>query len=201
MPICEACELVIKCCKVVTCFSATPIRIICKVVNEAGGDKVIYRHISIKRYDPVLMTISDEAAMFLRRCEENGNPESLFRLGMMEYFSKVQINIGLGILKRAVKLGHDEVTYIVGLIYLCGDNRARSQGIQMLNDLSQSKILECRKKSRAIIHRMWINNDLGGEKLVSTNMLCDDCEGERAAKRSRWVKDDECVLGCDACGW
>ncbi|KAF6152422.1 hypothetical protein GIB67_038045, partial [Kingdonia uniflora] len=173
----------------------------CKVVNEAGGDNVIYRHISIKRYDPVPWTISDEAAMFLRRCQENGNPESLFRLGMMEYFSKVRINTGLDILERAAHSGHDEATYTVALIYLCGDNRSRCQGIQMLNKFSRSKIMECRKKSKAIIHRMWINNDLGSGRLDSNNMMCDDCDRERAAKRSRWVQDDECVLGCDACRW
>ncbi|KAL0801181.1 hypothetical protein Bca101_056357 [Brassica carinata] len=65
---------------------------------------------------------------FYRRCRRNGNPEALYRQGIINYFRRNQKRRGLKLLSQAAKKGNKEAIYIYGLILICGGGRGIPEG-------------------------------------------------------------------------
>jgi len=80
------------------------VKLSCKYFLEVAKDDYIFQRISLEKFPVVPLRISNEASSFFKRCEESGNPESLFRQGMIDYFSLAMIESGLEYLKRVAKV-------------------------------------------------------------------------------------------------
>ncbi|KAL0011670.1 hypothetical protein SO802_006778 [Lithocarpus litseifolius] len=60
------------------------VKLSCKYFIEVAKDDYIFQRISLDKFPIVPLRISNEASSFFKRCEEFGNPESLFRLGLSQ---------------------------------------------------------------------------------------------------------------------
>ncbi|KAF2315770.1 hypothetical protein GH714_040308 [Hevea brasiliensis] len=137
-------------------FSA---KLSCKDIFQATEDKYIYRQVSLERFPPVPWFISKQASSFLDRCKENGNPEALFRQGVVECFSQIKLESGLRCLKRAASSGHHKASYILGVILLCSENKYEPEGMKLIEEVKRNKkIRECRQKLKDIIWNIWLKN-------------------------------------------
>ncbi|EEF47549.1 conserved hypothetical protein [Ricinus communis] len=123
----------------------------CKEFLEAASDDYIFKHASIDCFPVIPWKITDDASTFLDKCKKSENPESLFRQGMIDYFSTtLEKNSGLDYLKRATNKGHRVATYVYGIILACYDGELRQKGLKLLAKLVESKssliVNECREK-------------------------------------------------------
>ncbi|XP_042487647.1 putative F-box protein At1g67623 [Macadamia integrifolia] len=118
----------------------------CKGFCKAGEDAEVLRRVSLEKLPAVPWWNS--CREFMRQCEEKGNPEALFKRGMVEYFSNKKSESGIEFLKKAACLGHEEAAYMLGLILLCINNRLKSQALEILQKVEEgspsTKIQKCR---------------------------------------------------------
>ncbi|KAL6983842.1 hypothetical protein U1Q18_017216 [Sarracenia purpurea var. burkii] len=171
----------------------------------AAEDNYILQNVSIENFPVIQWFKCDEMDSFLNRCKENGNPEALYRQGMVEYFSYVRMESGLEHLKRAADKGHVEASYVYGIILLCMGGESSIQGLKHLNAMKRSSksknlriLKECRERIKTILRTMWVNNHLVHHE---TGFCCH--AQTRAIEVESWegrqyVEDDK---GCEACIW
>ncbi|KAI3720386.1 hypothetical protein L6452_21302 [Arctium lappa] len=129
----------------------------CKDYLEAAEDEYILQHISMDKF-PIVDWVppGDESLAFLTLCFLKGNPEAIFRRGMMEYFSLTRVESGLDYLKRAAEKGHPEATYAYCMILL---SKGEKSVLNLLNSRFRDwKIQDCRDKIRWVLSQIWINN-------------------------------------------
>ncbi|XP_076942113.1 F-box protein At2g35280-like [Bidens hawaiensis] len=151
-------------------------KLCCKGFLEPASDDYIAQCISLDKF-PITnwSPLSKQALAFLTHCFNKGNPESLFRQGMIDYFKLVNVESGLEHLKRAVEKEHPEATYVYGMILLSrGDDQSDQQGLSRLNSMNNSRsrcwnVGESRNKVGSILNHIWINNQL---TLESVNTKC-----------------------------
>lgn len=179
-------------------------KLCCRDFLGAAEDEYIFQHVSIDKF-PVIHWFppSDELLSFLNQCINKGNPEAMFRQGMIEFFSLARIETGLEYLKRASEKGHVEATYVYGMILLSRGGQSSQQGLNILNSMKVSrsknlKIRDCRAKIKAIIREMWINNSIS---LNEVRCKCQERNNNNVCFVKRKFDEEEDVIGCDACGW
>nr|XP_043608534.1 putative F-box protein At1g67623 [Erigeron canadensis] len=179
-------------------------KLCCRDFLGAAEDESIFQHVSIDKF-PVIHWFppSNELLLFLNRCIDKGNPEAMFRQGMIEFFSLARIETGLEYLKKASEKGHVEATYVYGMILLSRGGQSSQQGLNILNSMKISrskylKIRECRAKIKAVIREMWINNSIS---LNEVGCNCEERNKIYIKKRKFDEEEDIDVLSCDACGW
>ncbi|KAL5712314.1 hypothetical protein ACHQM5_014501 [Ranunculus cassubicifolius] len=171
----------------------------CKTFYELGGDNFVFQNVSMEKLPAIPWILSQDASYFLRRCQETENPEALYRLGMVEYFSNTRLELGQAFLARAAYLGHIEASYILGIILICTDSQSRIQGIEHLNNVEIHRtnsqdpgFSERRQKSLTLLRNMWLNHFILLEQPICTNPNCKKIE-----QRHGWEEYWE--FSCEAC--
>ncbi|KAF7837801.1 putative F-box protein [Senna tora] len=105
---------------------------------DASQDNYIYQQVSLNKFPFIhWFPITHQESSFLNRCKECGNLESLFRQGMLQFFSHIQFDQAQGFLtlQKAAREGHKEAMYVVALILLCGH---KEDGLERQRNLSQA---------------------------------------------------------------
>ncbi|KAM0021633.1 putative F-box protein [Helianthus debilis subsp. tardiflorus] len=174
----------------------------CKDFLESTTNDYISQRISIEKF-PITNWFKQNKRVlaFLSQCFNKGNPESLFRKGMIDYFTSVNVESGLMYLKRAVAKGHLEATYVYGMILLSSGDQ---QGLKLLNSMNCSRsrrlnVRGCRDKIDSILKQIWINNPV---TLAKVNTKCRERNHAIRFERRGWSLDDhEEIASCDVCLW
>ena len=181
------------------------VKLSCKYFSELAEDFYILQRASIKKIPANPFCLSKKASSFLKLCLKSGNPESLFRQGVIDYFSLGRIKSGLEYLKRAADKGHLEATYLYGIILLCSEGELKQEGLRILSSLKRSNsggLKECRKRTKTMMQSgFWVRNFIG----IRQQVLCCRKEPCQVLKRnSGWEPndfeldaDDDAL--CDAC--
>ncbi|GAB4829321.1 hypothetical protein Ancab_018991 [Ancistrocladus abbreviatus] len=190
-------------------------RLCCKEFLEATEEDYIYENVLIsrERFPVIPWHVDEKEISFLRHCMESGNPEALYRQGMVDYFSSMKAETGLQLLKRAAQKGHAEASYVCGIILLCTEGKSSREGLNHLNFIkraSKSKMLKIqvlREKVKGIIRQMWIHSSIdagardGGRRPCACGRTHAHCSGARRG----WPLDedeyDEDVMSCEVCSW
>lgn len=195
----------------------------CKEFFEAALEDYVFEHVNITSFPVIPWWINHRASSFLERCKKSGNPEALFRQGMIDYFSTLKHDSGLKFLKKAASKGHMEATYVYGIILVCYGGKHQNKGVKLLSDLKRSKssfiITECRRKVQKIVRIMWVRNYIVGigqteekEKFLKKRKSCNCCNtkalcslaGDQTRNYSRWKSDEDFEddhFSCDSCLW
>ncbi|XAR64435.1 hypothetical protein NMG60_11024770 [Bertholletia excelsa] len=176
----------------------------CKEFDRAGEDKYTLQHVSIDKLPVIHRWLGrEEVNSFFNRCMDSGNPEALFRQGMVEYFNTMRVEVGLEFLRRAAEQGHAEATYVYGMILLSTGGPSSLLGLQILNTLTSSesinkKIQDCRERIRTILRAMWIKN----RSICQPPRLCHNHATPTTKVTETWggrrIEDDG---SCEACKW
>ncbi|XP_050204386.1 putative F-box protein At1g67623 [Mercurialis annua] len=198
-------------------------KISCNEFLQAASDDYVFQNLNIESF-PVIpwTTTTNGASNLLENCKKCGNPESLFRQGIIKYFSNnLDIDSGLECLKKAATKGHTVATYVYGIILVCYGGERRNEGLKLLFESGSNLIVdECREKVRKTINGMWVDNFIVGfgpaqeeefkRKLENCNCknnlpLCSSTTRPRK-KLSIWelsndqeFEDDK--FSCQACLW
>ncbi|XP_054821363.1 F-box protein At2g35280-like [Prosopis cineraria] len=135
-------------------------KICCREFLHAADDDYVYEHVSLEKFPVIPWFITEKEFSFLKRCKESGNSESLYREGMVEYFSSLNLKSGLESLRLASQKGHKDAKYVYGMILICSDDEEqRKQGLQLLRFLRMSKcIRRSRNRVKKFIWSMWVRN-------------------------------------------
>ena len=177
----------------------------CKDFFEVAEDDYILQQVSLEKFPIIPYRLSNEESSFLKRCEEFGNPESLFRQGVIDYFSLARKESGLEYLKRAAEKGHLEAIYVYGIVLLCSEGQLKQEGLKIVSCLKSSKsrgLTECRKRIKTLIWGMWIKNSIVRQQALCSNpkkpcQVLKKIKGWESSE-GELDEDDETDL-CEAC--
>ncbi|XP_076948849.1 F-box protein At2g35280-like [Bidens hawaiensis] len=196
-------------------------KLCCKDFLKLASHDYIFQCISIDKFTIIQWTPPRDRARFsfLTHCFNKGNPESLFRQGMLriskmymfdifcltEYFNIPDVESGLEYLKRAVEKGHTEAIYAYGMILLSrGDDQSDQQGLNLLNSVNHSRsrcwnVKETRKKVESIYDQIRGNDPVTPEKVYTK---CQKQDHVRRFETIGWsFERDEEITSCDVCRW
>ncbi|XP_057720626.1 putative F-box protein At1g67623 [Arachis stenosperma] len=184
----------------------------CKDLLEAVEDNYVYRRVSLDKFSFIPRFSNDKELLFLKRCKENQNTESLYREGLRECLWNGNAE-GLRLLDMAAKEGHKEAKYVYGIILLYSsrqDEKLIELGLRHLRFLRESKcIVRTRKKVEEFVRIiMWKNNGMIISWVNRKLPLCpfkNTCRGWRV-KKERWTlhdddDDDIFIDSCEYCRW
>lgn len=173
------------------------VKLSCKYLLQLSEDDSVFEKASVDKFDGWNM---NKVSGFLKRCEESGNPEWLFRLGVYEYFSKSNIDYGLNCLKRASDKGHIEASYVYSIILICSGDKSKEYGLKLLASLKRFRTQEFREKIRKKFRWMWIRNmitvDIEKEEKCFNVRRCDCLKNW---KGGQWEGEDAAAPCCDPC--
>ncbi|KAJ0037564.1 hypothetical protein Pint_23664 [Pistacia integerrima] len=110
----------------------------CKYLLQTSDDDFIFEKASIDKFSIFpWWNMTKQVSRFLNRCEESGNPEWLYILGLYEYFSTSKTDHGLNCLKRAANKGHGESSYVYSIILVCSGGKQKQHGLKLLASLKR----------------------------------------------------------------
>ncbi|XP_058084501.1 putative F-box protein At1g67623 [Magnolia sinica] len=176
-------------------------KLVCKDMHEAARDNYVFRHASIEAL-PRIEWRSSQASSFLKQCEASGNPDALFRRGMIEYFSKVHIQVGVDLLKRAADSGNLEANYVLGIILISGQTSSseRMKLIKNMENMKNSGIDRCRTRTTKILREIWINTIIPRQESTCIDPKCRNGGLRGLPKVGEWSWSDQeesfCSQGC-----
>ncbi|XP_074361617.1 putative F-box protein At1g67623 [Apium graveolens] len=178
------------------------IKFSCRTLNNSVDvdDKYITRHVSLEKFHVIPWTSNKQAeqAIFLDRCISSGNPEALYRHGIVQYFEKTEINSGIECLRRAANLGHLEAMYVLGIILILHGGEDKEKGMKIITDMKKSqtrnKVKEIREKFSRTLKLMWVNNTM---VVGQRRPRC--CTVHRDAKSKFHLWNKFADLDCEAC--
>ncbi|XP_058086384.1 F-box protein At2g35280-like [Magnolia sinica] len=138
------------------------VKLTCKEFHEAARDDYVFQRASIEALPTIEWRTSSQASLFLKQCEASGNPDAVYKRGMIEYFSRAHIQLGINFLKRAANSGHLESTYVLGII-LYSNESSQEEGMELLKKVKSTNdggIDKCLMRSMKVLREMWINNTI-----------------------------------------
>ncbi|KAA8529733.1 hypothetical protein F0562_034167 [Nyssa sinensis] len=170
-------------------------KLCCRDFLGLAEDDYILQHVSIDKFPVIPWFTSGEAISFINRCKESGNPEALFRQGMVEYFSFKNVESGLESLKKAAEKGHAEASYVYEIILLCSEGGSNQESFELLNAVKSSKSASLRRSIKAMFQSMWVKNN----NIMPQHHSCCNANGCIIELGGRWDRDEDKVVCCDAC--
>ncbi|XP_043717656.1 uncharacterized protein LOC122665566 [Telopea speciosissima] len=129
---------------------------------------------------------------------------------MVEYFSRIEQESGIELLKKATNLGHEVAAYMLGLILLCTNYPLKDQALEILQKVEQgcspsssAKIKKCRNRLKEILKHMWtstVSVPKPAEPIIPHSLVCNKRNG--LINSSGWLSiEDEEPPNCEACKW
>ncbi|KAH7865795.1 hypothetical protein Vadar_011239 [Vaccinium darrowii] len=153
-------------------------KLCCKDFMGAAEEDGILEQVCLEKFPVIHQWLkSYKLNWFMNRCMASGNPEALYRQGLVEYFTHMRTQSGLENLRRAAEKGHVEATYVYGILLLCLGGQFSKEGLNLLNAMERistsshsggSKLFQgCREKIKGVFRVMWINNQVVDQRISS----------------------------------
>lgn len=182
-----------------------------RYLSTVSNDGYVLQHASMDKIPRDMWPLrSHGARTFLGLCKKYGNPEALFRDGVFEYFSVLELDSGFKKLKKAANKGHGEANYLYGMILL-SSKASLDSGIEVLKNLLKKLgpkgITECRINIKSFLYHLWINNVVQPDALDSHEKMFDvgkQGKCDVVGIENGWISDDEkefITASCDLCMW
>ncbi|CAN1768403.1 Putative F-box protein At1g67623 [Linum perenne] len=138
------------------------VKLTCKALLDASSDDYIYRNVAISQFPIIPWKINLPALSFLHRCKSSGNPEALFRQGIIDFFSSLQIESGFNNLMLAARSGHLESIYVCGILALCQKQEEEGMALLLSLEGGGSRLPEivrhCRNRVKSVRGIIWVRN-------------------------------------------
>lgn len=173
---------------------------------EASNDGYVFRHVSLRNFRKLLWNNSPEFWSFIENCNNNENPESLYRKGMLEFFTHCREASGLGYLKLSAQKGYVDACYVYGIIMYASN--VKDDGLKYLKNCEMKleyKMSECRRRVKSFVWCLWVNNKIclseNGERYCSN--VKNNCMINEKRKGWDWNDEDDYYgeHACEECKW
>ncbi|KAL2505837.1 F-box family protein [Abeliophyllum distichum] len=144
----------------------TNVKLSCKILNEIAEDSYVYQNVSLKKFRVVQWkSLSKEETAFLNKCSEFGNPEFLYRKGVVDYFSRNELDSAYECLRKAASQGHVGALYVICIIFLFSNDQFKQRGITILSEMKKSRAFRrkskhCRRNLIEILREIWENGEV-----------------------------------------
>ncbi|KAG7587071.1 F-box-like domain superfamily [Arabidopsis thaliana x Arabidopsis arenosa] len=196
------------------------LRLVSKSFKRINNDGYILRRLSLNEI-PLFPWFHNRVKFhnFFKSCRKNGNPEAIYRKGLVDYFhrnsSERQRDKGLNhIAKVANKGNQEEAQYVYGLILICLGGETKQKGFKILSSLRKplmsSTLEEMEKHRKKIRDEMWWCGEPMMRHLkrryVRENCNCDGRTEMFFVKNSGWDrygKHNDMITSsaCEICLW
>ncbi|XP_071709265.1 F-box protein At2g35280-like [Rutidosis leptorrhynchoides] len=134
---------------------------VCKSFSELSKDPLALKRLSLDRW-PLLPWGNPRFFVFLFRCTIFGNPNAIFRWGLIGYLNGRHINYGLAYLKQASNFQLKEAVYVYGLIMFAPCKiEEKHVGLQILNETFPPKsemVVAVRTRVFDLLRCLWLFN-------------------------------------------
>ncbi|XP_071735380.1 F-box protein At2g35280-like [Rutidosis leptorrhynchoides] len=134
---------------------------VCKSFSELSKDPLVLKRISLDRW-PLLPWRNPRFFVFLFRCAIFGNPNAIFRWGLIAYFDNRHIDYGLECLKQALNIQLKEAVYVYGLIMFASCKiEEKHVGLQILNETfprEPEMVVAARTRVFDLMQCLWLFN-------------------------------------------
>ncbi|XP_061346277.1 putative F-box protein At1g67623 [Gastrolobium bilobum] len=117
-------------------------------------------------YNPDQVYKRFRQVVFLKRCRDTGNPEVLYREGLVNYSRETSTAdvqaLALHAIKTAAEKGHHDAKYASSIILMASvDERERSMGFEFFRSLHDKCLLRpCRQRVRLFIRLLWVRKEM-----------------------------------------
>lgn len=196
-------EMIVRVLALVASKSLTDLvnaKLSCKYLLEISEDDFIFEKVSIDKFRILpWWKMTNPVSMFLKRCEESGNPEWLYVLGLYEFFSLSKTNYGSSCLKRAADKGHVKSSYIYSIILICCGGEQKEQGLKLLASLKRFRTTEFRMKIRQDFQRIWIRNIITIDPEHEEDFNSRSCNCLENWNGGSWEGEDAAASCCESC--
>ncbi|XP_010242755.1 PREDICTED: putative F-box protein At1g67623 [Nelumbo nucifera] len=179
----------------------------CSSFKELAEEKLILRSVSLDT--KASWKNPKKYASYFSDCLMAENPHACYLQGLGDYFSENRIDSGLELLQKAVSLGHQEATYLLGLIWFSCE-ATELQGIQLLNRLDNAKFKdanfeECQRRLKKNLREVFLNKRLCRRVIPCTKPNCRNNGTSGVLRRGEWTwedrRDNNNSFCCQSCKW
>ncbi|XP_022990439.1 uncharacterized protein LOC111487294 [Cucurbita maxima] len=146
----------------------------------------------------------------MESCNNNGNPEILYRKGMLEFFTHYREASGMTYLKLYAQKGYSETCYVYDIILYA--TSLEDEGVKFLK-ICEAKLglkrAECRRRVKEFVCNLWVKNNIPlsekdfGDRRECESVVKNTCK--KNVRRIRWDGNDgDDYYGehtCEACKW
>ncbi|XP_023549459.1 putative F-box protein At1g67623 [Cucurbita pepo subsp. pepo] len=206
-------DLLIEVLAKVAAFSFTDLvqaKLATKEFLKASSHGYIFQHASLRNFQKLIWNNNPEFWSFMEKCNNNGNPETLYQKGMLEFFTHCREASGLAYLKLSAQKGYPETCYVYGIILYAAS--LEDEGVKFLKICEAKlgfKLAECRRRVKEFVRYLWVKNKISlPEKDSSDQRGCESVVKNCCKKNVRrigWDGNDEDDYyrehTCEACKW
>ncbi|XP_071713009.1 putative F-box protein At1g67623 [Rutidosis leptorrhynchoides] len=137
------------------------LKLVCKNFLNLSNDPLVCKRISLDRWYLVLWR-KPKMDHIIGRCYFFGNPNAIFRMGLINYFDKSCTELGLRLLEEAANSQIIEAVYVYGLIMFASHQiEAKHVRLQFLNKTFPpvpDLVVAMRTKVFHLLHELWLHN-------------------------------------------
>ncbi|KAG9129156.1 hypothetical protein Leryth_006455 [Lithospermum erythrorhizon] len=174
----------------------------CKTLMSICDDSYVLKHASLEKF-PVISWEQESKKIFimsfLELCQKSGNPEALYRKGVVDYFKRESMDHAIECLELAKEFGHQEASYAIGIILILAGEKQK--GTRYLGAMKKDKnrvreVKKGRKKLNGILRNMWIEN----KEIAKERPTCCSLKYQHMYRRKPWsLKFYEEYVECETC--
>ncbi|XP_023549317.1 putative F-box protein At1g67623 [Cucurbita pepo subsp. pepo] len=155
---------------------------------KASNHDYIFQHASTGNFRTLRWKIDPEFWSFMGKCVNNGNPEALYRSGMLEFFSQCREANGMKYLKLSAQKDYLEACYVYGIILYT--KNLEDEGVKFLKICEEKlgfKMAHCRHKVEEFVYHLWIRNKIflpkkdSSDQMGSKSMVKNCCKKNKNA--------------------
>ncbi|KAJ8645582.1 hypothetical protein MRB53_007330 [Persea americana] len=166
-------------------------KLVCKEFSEAGSDYLVLKRVTLETIPSTSWTEhSPQKSYFLKQCEEAENPDAIYNLGMYNYFSYREFQLGRQLLEKSADSGHPHSIYALGMILL-SEKESQLEAIKLLKKIDNVETTKCKQFSEAALDYL-VFKRVTLETIPSTSWT------ERSPQKSYFLKHCEEAKNPDA---
>ncbi|XP_022139208.1 putative F-box protein At1g67623 [Momordica charantia] len=125
----------------------------------AAMDGHVLHHVLLRDLPVFSWWHGPKFSSFIENCVKAGNPEALFRMGMIQFFCRNEEASGLANLKASGEKGHVEAAYVYGVIlYRQSKGEAGAEFLRRCESRGGERMTECRRRIKWFVWGMWVKN-------------------------------------------
>lgn len=116
------------------------------------------------------------------------------------YFSYREFQLGRQLLEKSADSGHPHSIYALGMILL-SEKESQLEAIKLLKKIDNVETTKCRRRSKKVLNRMWLNHFFLREDSSCMNSSCRNGGKRGLPTKEEWPRKEEDHFCSEECKW